>query len=133
MRQIFVNLPVKDLERSKAFFAGLGFAFDPKFTNDNAACMVVEKDSIYAMLLAEPFFKTFIPSRTIADARKSTEVLVCLSCSSDQEVNDLVGKAIKAGGRAAREAKDHGFMYEHAFEDPDGHIWELIHMRGQPQ
>ena len=133
MRQIFVNLPVKDLGRSKTFFAGLGFGFDPKFTDDKAACMVIEKDSIYAMLLAEPFFKTFIPSRAIADAKKSTEVLVCLSCSSDQEVKDLVAKAARAGGKPFRDPQDHGFMYQHAFEDPDGHIWELVHMRGDPQ
>ena len=133
MRQIFVNLPVKDLGRSKTFFAGLGFGFDPKFTDDKAACMVIEKDSIYAMLLAEPFFKTFIPSRAIADAKKSTEVLVCLSCSSDQEVKDLVAKAASAGGKPFRDPQDHGFMYQHAFEDPDGHIWELVHMRGDPQ
>jgi predicted lactoylglutathione lyase len=129
MRQIFVNLPVRDLAKSKDFFAGLGFSFDPKFTDENAACMVVEKDSIYAMLLTEPFFKTFIPSRAIADAKKSTEVLVCLSCSSDQEVKDLVAKATRAGGKPFRDPQDHGFMYQHAFEDPDGHIWELDHMR----
>ena len=133
MRQIFVNLPVKDLAKSKDFFAGLGFTFDPKFTDDKAACLVIEKDHIYAMLITEPFFKTFIPSRTIADAKKSTEVLVALSCSSDQEVKDLVAKAATSGGKPAREPKDHGFMYEHAFEDPDGHIWELLHMRGEPQ
>ena len=133
MRQIFVNLPVRDLPKSKDFFASLGFSFEPKFTDEKAACMVIEKDRIYAMLLKEDFFKTFIPSRTIADAKKSTEVLVALSCSSDQEVKDLVAKASKAGGKPAREAKDHGFMYEHAFEDPDGHIWELVHMREQPQ
>jgi hypothetical protein len=133
MRQIFVNLPVRDLAKSKDFFAGLGFSFEPKFTDDNAACMIVEKDSIYAMLLAEPFFKTFIPSRAIADAKKSTEVLVCLSCSSDQEVKDLVAKAARAGGKPFRDPQDHGFMYQHAFEDPDGHIWELVHMRGDPQ
>jgi predicted lactoylglutathione lyase len=132
MRQIFVNLPVKDLARSKKFFGSLGFGFNPQFTDDNAACMVVEKDVIHVMLLAEPFFKTFTP-RAIADAKKSTEVLVCLSCDSDAEVKDLVAKATKAGGKAVREAQDHGFMYQHAFEDPDGHIWELVHMKGQPQ
>ena len=133
MRQIFVNLPVKDLEKSKAFFAGLGFSFNPQFTDDKAACLVIEKDAIHAMLLTEPFFKTFIPSRAIADARKSTEVLVCLSCSSDQEVRDMVARAAASGGAAVREARDHGFMYEHAFEDPDGHIWELVHMREMPK
>jgi predicted lactoylglutathione lyase len=132
MRQIFVNLPVTDLERSKRFFASLGFSFNPDFTDENAACLVIEKDSIYAMLLTEPFFKTFTP-RAIADAKKSTEVLVALSCSSDQEVKDLVAKASANGGKPVREAQDHGFMYQHGFEDPDGHIWELVHMREQPK
>jgi predicted lactoylglutathione lyase len=132
MRQIFVNLPVKDLERSKKFFASLGFSFNPQFTDENGACLVIANDSIYAMFLTEQFFKTFTP-RAIADAKKSTEVLVALSCSSDQEVKDLVAKAERAGGKAVRDPKDHGFMYEHAFEDPDGHIWELVHMREQPK
>jgi predicted lactoylglutathione lyase len=92
---------------------------------------VIEKDASYAMLLTEPFFKTFTP-RPVVDARKATEVLVCISCSSQEEVDNLVAKAAGNGGAAVREAKDHGFMYEHAFEDPDGHIWELIHMKGQP-
>jgi predicted lactoylglutathione lyase len=132
MRQIFVNLPVRDLERSKRFFASLGFSFNPQFSDDKAACLVIEKDSIYAMLLTEPFFKTFTP-RAIADAKKNTEVLMALSCSSDDEVKDLVRKASASGGSAVREAQDHGFMYQHAFEDPDGHIWELFHMREQPK
>ena len=133
MRQIFVNLPVKDLEKSKAFWASLGFGFDAKFTNESGACLVIEKDRIHAMLLTEPFFKTFLTSRTIADAKKSTEVLLALSCSSDQEVKDLVAKAAKAGGKPFRDPADHGLMYQHAFEDPDGHVWELVHMRGEPQ
>ena len=131
MRQIFVNLPVKDLERSRTFFSSLGLAFDPQFSDEKAACLVIEKDSIYAMLLTEPFFKTFTP-RAVADAKRSTEVLIALSCSSDEEVNDFVRKASTAGGKAVREAKDHGFMYEHAFEDADGHIWEVFHMRKKP-
>jgi uncharacterized protein len=129
MRQIFVNLPVKDLAKSKDFWASLGFGFDARFTDDKAACVVIEKDAIYAMLLSEPFFKTFIDARTIADAKKSTEVLLALTCSSDQEVKDMVAKASKAGGKPFREPADHGFMYQHAFEDPDGHVWELFHMR----
>jgi predicted lactoylglutathione lyase len=129
-RQIYVNLPVRDLERSKGFFSRLGFGFEPKFSDENAACMIVE-DNIHVMLLTEPFFKTFT-RKALCDATKSTEVLVCLSCDSDAEVNELVAKASASGGKAAREPKDHGFMYEHAFEDPDGHVWELVHMRNQP-
>lgn len=132
-RQIYVNLHVKDLERSKAFFAGLGFSFDSRFTDDKAACMVIEDGSIYAMLLAEPFFRTFLAGKAVSDAKKNTEVLLALSCESDAAVDDLVARAVASGGKAHREPQDHGFMYYRAFEDPDGHIWELIHMRGAPQ
>lgn len=132
MRQIFVNLPVKDLERSKEFFSSLGFGFDAKFTDDKAACLVIEKDSICAMLITEPFFKTFTP-RAVADAKTTSEVLLALSCSSDREVDDLVARATAAGGRPIKEPQDHGFMYYRSFEDPDGHIWELLHMRSEPR
>lgn len=129
-RQIFVNLPVRDLSVSVAFFTALGFRFDPRFTDDNATCMVVA-DGIHVMLLVEPFFQTFT-DRRIADARSHTEVLVCLSCEGDAEVDDLVARAAAAGGRAHRTPQDHGFMYAHGFEDPDGHLWELVHMRSMP-
>ena len=125
-RQIYVNLPVKNVEQTKAFFSALGFSFNPQFSNEQALCMVVE-DNIYVMLLVESFFKTFI-NKEISDAKKSTEVLVCLSCNSRAEVDELVAKALKAGGKIPREPQDHGFMYGHAFEDLDGHIWELVHM-----
>jgi predicted lactoylglutathione lyase len=128
MRQIFVNLPVKDLERSKRFFSALGFGFDDRFTDDKAACLVIEKDSIYAMLITEPLFQTFTP-RAIADAKRTSEVLLALSCASDAEVDDLMKEASASGGKPVGEPKDHGFMYYRAFEDPDGHIWELLHMR----
>jgi predicted lactoylglutathione lyase len=125
-RKIFVNLPIRDMARSRAFFAALGFDFNPQFTNEQGACMVISED-IYAMLLVEPFFQTFTPKR-IADARETSEVLVCLSCDSRQEVDALVKKAVAAGGRTYKEPQDHGFMYGHGFEDPDGHIWELAYM-----
>ena len=126
-KQIFVNLPVKNLEKSKAFFSALGYTFNPQFTDQNAACMVIADGSIYAMLLVEDFFRTFT-GKPIADAREATEVLVCLSCESRAEVDELVRKAVAAGGRAPRAPQDHGFMYGHGFEDPDGHIWELAYM-----
>ena len=129
-RKIFVNLPVNNLDASVAFFTALGFRFDPRFTDANATCMVVAED-IFVMLLVEPFFRGFT-DRAVVDARTHTEVLVCLSCDSDQEVDDLVAKAVAAGGRAHRTPQDHGFMYGHGFEDPDGHIWELVHMRSMP-
>jgi uncharacterized protein len=124
--QIFVNLPVRNVERTRAFFAGLGFAFNPQFSNEQALCMVVG-DNIHVMLLAEEFFKTFT-KKPIADARKSTEVLVCLSCESRAHVDDLVTKALAGGGAAPNPKQDHGFMYGHGFEDLDGHQWELVWM-----
>jgi uncharacterized protein len=125
-RQIFVNLPIKNMERSKAFFAALGFTFNPQFTNEQGACMVIS-EGIYAMLLVEPFFQTFT-KKQIADTGKTTEVLICLSCSSRAEVDELVRKAVAAGGSAPNAPQDHGFMYGHGFQDPDGHIWELAYM-----
>lgn len=125
--QIFVNLPIKNMERSKAFFGALGYSFNPQFTNDQGACMVVQDGSIYVMLLVEPFFKTFT-KKAIADASKTTEVLLCLSCDSRAAVDELVRKALAAGGKAPNAPQDHGFMYGHGFEDLDGHLWELAYM-----
>ena len=125
-RKIFVNLPVKDLPRAKAFFSALGFAFNPQFTNEQGACMVISEHN-YAMLLVEPFFQTFTPKR-VADARESSEVLLCLSCDSRAEVDALVAKALAAGGKEPRPPQDHGFMYGRSIEDLDGHIWELMWM-----
>ena len=125
--QIFVNLPVKNLDRSVEFFSRLGYIFNPQFTDQNASCMVVSEDHIYVMLLVEDFFKSFT-TKPIADATKSTEVLVCLSCESRAAVDELVRKAVAAGGSTPRPPQDHGFMYQHGYQDLDGHIWELIYM-----
>lgn len=125
--QIFVNLPVTDLERSKAFFTALGFTINPQFTNEKAACVVIG-EGIYAMILTEEFFRTFIPQRSIADARRSTEVILALSADSRSGVDDLADKALSAGGAPFRDAEDHGFMYTRSFEDPDGHLWEVVWM-----
>ena len=125
-KQIFVNLPVHDLKQSMTFFKALGLSFDSVFTNDDAACLVIG-ENIFAMLLTTPFFQTFT-DKTLIDAHTQVQTLVCLSCESRAEVDDLVAKAIAAGGRAPRPPQDHGFMYGHAFEDLDGHIWELVHM-----
>ncbi|MEK8031049.1 VOC family protein [Ideonella sp. DXS29W] len=124
--QIFVNLAVKNVERTRAFYAALGYEFNPKFSNDKALCMIVS-DTIFVMLLAEPFFQTFI-DKTIVDAKQSTEALLCLSCDSRNAVDSLVAKAVAAGGRTPRPAQDLGFMYSHSYEDPDGHLWELVYM-----
>lgn len=124
--KIFVNLPVKDLERSVGFFRKVGFEFDPRFTDETAACMIVSEDS-FVMLLTEAKFKEFTP-RPVCDAMKRTEVLICISRESREAVNELVRKALDAGGATHAESKDYGFMYQHGFQDPDGHIWEVIYM-----
>jgi uncharacterized protein len=125
-RKIFVNLPVKDLKKSMDFFSKLCFTFNAQFTDETAACMIISAD-IYVMLLSESKFKTFTPKQ-ICDANKSTEVLVCLSAVSRDEVNEMVRKAVAAGGTTYKEPEDHGFMYGHGFQDLDGHIWELAFM-----
>ena len=125
-KQIFVNLPVKDLPRSKDFFAALGYTFNPQFTNDQGACMVIS-EHIYAMLLTEEFFKTFI-DRPISSAHESAQVINCLSCESREEVDATVGKAVAAGATVPRAPQDMGFMYGHGFADLDGHLWELVFM-----
>jgi predicted lactoylglutathione lyase len=125
-RKIFVNLPVKDLGRSVQFFTKLGFTFNPQFTDETATCMIVGED-IFVMLLTEPKFQSFTP-KAIADAKRTSEVLVCLSCESRREVDETVRKAVAAGGSTYNQPQDHGFMYGHGFQDPDGHIWELAWM-----
>jgi len=124
--KIFVNLPVKNLKKSIEFFTKLGFTFNPQFTDETATCMIVSED-IFVMLLTEAKFKTFTP-KEICDATKSTEVLVCLSSESREKVDDMVRKAVTAGGTTYSESKDYGFMYQHGFQDLDGHIWELLYM-----
>ena len=124
--KIFVNLPVGDLDKSVDFFTKLGFKFNAQFTDETATCMIVSED-IYVMLLTRAKFKTFTP-KAICDATKSTEVLVCLSSESREKVNEMVRKAVAAGGTTYNEPQDHGFMYGHGFQDLDGHIWELIYM-----
>ena len=129
-KQIYVNLAVKDLKRSIGFFKGLGFSFNPQFTNEQGACMVIN-DNIYAMLLDTAFLKSFT-HKAVCDTKTHTEALLCLSCDSRGEVDALVKKAVASGGSAPRPPQDHGFMYSHAFEDIDGHTWELAHMHGVP-
>jgi len=125
--KIFVNLAVKDLPRSMEFFKALGFGFNPQFTNDAAACLVIS-DDIYAMLITHPMFKDFTPTKAICDSTTTTEVLLALTCESRAKVDEMVSKALGAGGTAHGTPKDHGFMYQHGFQDPDGHIWEPFYM-----
>ena len=129
-QMIFVNLPVRDLEASKTFFAALGYTFNPTFTDDNAACMIIS-DSIFVMLLVESFFRGFT-TQPISDARQQTEVITCLSATSRAAVDALVDKALKAGASEPMPARDYGFMYQRGFQDLDGHLWEIAHMDGEP-
>jgi uncharacterized protein len=124
--KIFVNLPIKNLDRSVEFFTELGFKFNPEFTDQTTTCMIVS-EHIFVMLLTEDKFKTFTPN-PICDATKSTEVLVCLSLETRSQVDQIIQKAILAGGKTYNEPQDHGFMYGHGFQDLDGHIWEFIYI-----
>lgn len=128
--QIFLNVAVKDLDKSVAFFTELGYGFNAEYTNDDAACMVIDSN-IFVMLLREAFFRTFT-DKQLCDTRTHVEALTALSVDSREQVDELVAKAIAAGGRAPRAPTDYGFMYSHAFEDLDGHSWELVHMTGTP-
>ncbi|MEQ8360447.1 MAG: VOC family protein [Cytophagales bacterium] len=124
--KIFVNLHVKDLNKSKVFYQSLGCELNEQFSDDTAASMVIS-DSIYIMLLTHEKFKQFTPKQ-ISDASQTSEVLNALSVESREEVDKVFEMAIKTGGKETRPAQDHGFMYSRAFDDPDGHIWELFWM-----
>ena len=124
--KIFINLPVKHLNISIEFFTKLGYTFNAQFTNENATCMNVS-DDILVMLLAENFFTTFT-KLPISDAKKSTEVIICLSAESKQSVDEMISKAVAAGATTPNEKQDHGFMYGHGFQDLDGHLWEFMWM-----
>jgi predicted lactoylglutathione lyase len=125
VKEMFVNLMVKDLPRSKAFWEGLGFSFNPQFTNENGACLVMG-ENLYAMLLTEPFYKGFI-TKAPADTTTTTEVLVAIALESRKAVEEMVEKALKSGGAAHKPPQDHGWMYGHSFQDPDGHVWEPMY------
>ena len=124
--QIFVNLPVKDLNKTIAFFTRLGFTFNPQFTDENATCMIVGKD-IFVMLLVEKFFKTFT-SKEICDTAKDAEAIVALSAESREKVDEMISKVTEAGGKESRKPQDHGWMYGRGFQDIDGHLWEIFYM-----
>ncbi|HTV18246.1 MAG TPA: VOC family protein [Polyangiaceae bacterium] len=125
-RKIFVNLAVKNMARSKEFFTKLGFEFNPQFTNDQGACMVISDDA-FVMLLVEPFFQTFT-QKSLCDATKQTEAINALSASSRADVDDLTQKALAAGGTLCQAPQDMGFMYSQSFYDLDGHHWEVVWM-----
>ncbi len=124
--KIFVNLPVKDLNRTVEFFTKLGFTFNPQFTDENATCMIIGED-IYVMLLVERFFKTFT-KKEICDVAKDAEVIVALSAESREKVDIMMNRVLEAGGMESRDPQDHGWMYGRSFQDIDGHLWEIIYM-----
>jgi predicted lactoylglutathione lyase len=124
-KQIILNLPVKDLDKSKAFFAALGFTFNARHSGENSAFMNIVGDTIQAMLTTEPFFQSLI-DKPVAQAKEANEVVICLSCESREEVDALIAKAVAAGGRTSHPPEDHGFMYDQGFEDIDGHLWNLV-------
>jgi predicted lactoylglutathione lyase len=131
-KQVIFNLPVRDLEKSKAFFSSLGFGFNPNMSNENAAMVVIEEGSISAMLTTEAFFKSLI-DKPVVQAKEANEVVICLVCETRDEVAGLVEKAVAAGGRTPHPLEDHGFMVTQGFEDPDGHLWNLVWMNPQSQ
>ena len=125
-RNLYVNLPVKDLERTVDFFAALGFSFNPKFTDENATCMIIN-DSTSVMLLVESFFATFT-RKPVADAHAVTEALLAISVDSRAELDEFVARALAAGANEYAEPKDYGFMYQRGIADLDGHQWEVFFM-----
>jgi hypothetical protein len=122
---IYVNLPVKDLQRSVTFFTSLGFEFNAQFTNENGTCLMLG-EQINVMLLLEPFFQTFL-TKPMADARQTTGVLTAFGLGSRAEVDQMLSRALAAGGTEPRPLQDHGWMYSRAFEDLDGHVWEPVY------
>jgi predicted lactoylglutathione lyase len=126
-KQIIFNLPVKDLDKSKAFFAALGFGFNPTYSNENAAFMDVVDGTLHVMLMTEPFFSSFT-NRPVVKAKEANEVIICLSCESREELSSLIAKAAAAGARIPHPLEDHGFMVDQGFEDLDGHLWNLVWM-----
>ena len=125
-KQVFINLPVKDLNQSMDFFKKLGFAFNPQFTNEQGACMIIDENHIYAMLITHELYKTFI-SKEVADATKTSEVIVSLNCATREEVESMINSAIAAGA-VEQKSQDLGWMYQKGFLDLDGHHWEAFFM-----
>lgn len=125
-KQIFVNLPVQDLKKSVEFFTKVGFEFDANFTDESATCMIIG-ENIYAMLLVEERFQSFI-SKKISNAAETTEVIVALSVDSREQVDVIVQAALDAGGKPSNEPQDHGFMYGWSFQDLDDHLWEVSYI-----
>ena len=127
IKQIFVNLPVKDLSKTRKFWEDLGFSFNPQFSDDKGAALVLG-ENIYAMLLTEDFYKTFINQKQIVDATVMSEVINAVSVENKEEVDQIVDKAYALGATKYREADVYEWMYSRAFQDLDGHFWEFVYM-----
>jgi predicted lactoylglutathione lyase len=125
-KNIFINLPVKDLNKSTDFFQALGFEFNPQFSDESTACMIVS-DNIFVLIMVEERFKEF-SKKEIVDATTSSEAIFCLSAESRDQVDEVVNKALASGGKSSNDPQDHGFMYGWSFQDLDGHIWEVVYM-----
>ncbi len=131
IKQVFLTLPVADLPRSVAFFQSLGFAHNPQFSDDSAACIVIS-DALSVMLGTHAKFREFTP-KAVCDTSQAVEVLISLSCERREQVDELVAKALAAGGTTHDQPEDLGFMYSHSFVDLDGHGWGVLHMVAQPE
>jgi uncharacterized protein len=126
VKSIYVNLPIKDLEKTRAFWSKLGFSFNPQFSDDKALCLVLNEGSIYAMLITHEFFKTFT-NRSIADG-SSTQVLLAIEVESRERVDEIIKLALENGATRYRNSEDHGWMYyDDSFSDPNGHQWEILY------
>ncbi len=131
INQVFLSLPVADLQRSVTFFKALGFTHNPDFSDDTAACFVIN-DAISVMLSSHAKFREFTP-KEVCDTSKAVEVLISLSCESREQVDEMVAKALAAGGSTYDKPEDFGFMYTHSFVDPDGHGWGVLHLASQSE
>jgi predicted lactoylglutathione lyase len=129
-RLIFINLPVRDLALATGFYVSLGFALDPDFSGEECSCVVVS-ETIFVMLLTRDRFADFTAG-PVADPRAGTAVINCLSTTSRSEVEDLVARALASGGSPWLDEIADGPLYGHSFADPDGHVWEVLHMAPTP-
>ncbi|UUV23498.1 MULTISPECIES: VOC family protein [Lysinibacillus] len=125
-KNIFINLPVKDLNKSISFFKELGFEFNQQFSDETTASMIIS-ENIFALIMVEERFKGF-SKKEVTDTTTSAEAILCLSAESREQVDQLVNKALASGGKPYSEPQDHGFMYGRGFQDVDGHIWEVVYM-----
>ncbi|WHZ01007.1 VOC family protein [Neobacillus sp. YX16] len=125
-KNIFINLPVKDINKSTNFFKELGFEFNPQFSDETTSCMIIY-DNIFALIMVEERFNGFT-KKEIADTTTYAEAIFCLSAESREQVDELVSKALSSGGKSYSDPQDHGFMYGWGFQDIDGHIWEIVFM-----